>query len=111
MSKIAKIKAKVKGGKPRWPGKETKPGGNLNDFEKEQKAKFENRSLKGKNIPEYGEYRCYYTRTTLEKEMENLNHKEKMLVLALELFRNKKTNTFYFKKRADVLIELKKKTC
>lgn len=67
----------------------------MNKWKKEQLEKYESRGLKGKNIPEYGEYRVFFTRKTLENEFKDLNYKEKMLRLAFELFRSKKTNIAY----------------
>jgi len=64
-------------------------------WEKEQLEKYKSRSLKGKNIPDYGEYRAFFTRATLLNDYAGLNQKEKWLRQVMELFRNNKTNIAY----------------
>ena len=83
MSKIPKKKEEVKD----WT--------DLGEWEKQQIAKFKERSLKGKNISEYGEYRVFFTRATLLNDYANLNYKEKWLRQVMELFRNNKTNVAF----------------
>jgi len=61
----------------------------LNEFYKE----VEKRQREGRvNIPDFGQYRCYFTRKTLKNDLGDLNDRERLTMLVMELFRNKKTN-------------------
>jgi len=82
-SRIPKAKAEVKGSAA------------MAAWLKEKSEGPKEGSLKGKNITDYGEYRVFFTRPTLLKDYANLDYKEKLLRLVIELYRSKKTNIAY----------------